>query len=83
MVRWLCACLVAAALTGFAVLLLAARYPKAGPVLFALSPEHGIHLGDVVVVAVWALSLCALAGLVRRPSGCDTATKARDRSPAT
>ena len=80
MVRWLCACVVAAGLTGFAVLLLGARYPKAGPVVIALSHEHGIHLGDVVVVAVWAVSVLALGGLVIRPGRRDASRRTRRRS---
>ena len=75
----MCASSVAAALTGFAVLLLVARYPKAGPVLIALSPTHGIHLGDVFVVATWAISVFALAGLVAAPSRRNGTRRARGR----
>ena len=64
MTRWLCAVVIGGALTGFALLLLAGHYPESGPVLVQLSWNHGIHLGDLFVVAGWAVSMLALVVLV-------------------
>ena len=63
MLRWLCASVVAAVVSGFAVLLVTGRYVKDGPVVASVSSSHGIHEGDVFVLAGWALSMVALAVL--------------------
>jgi hypothetical protein len=61
--RWLCAGVVAATLTGFALLLVTGRYVEEGPVLVRFSQTHGVHVGDLVVLAVWAFALVALVRL--------------------
>ena len=53
MVRWVGALLTAAVLSGFAFLLLTGDYIREGPVLVTLSESHGIHRGDVGIVAFW------------------------------
>ncbi|OMQ15222.1 hypothetical protein A7K94_0211060 [Modestobacter sp. VKM Ac-2676] len=60
LVRWAAAALVAAVLTGFAFLLVTGSYRKEGPVVLALSANHGLHLGDLFVLAGWAVSLVAV-----------------------
>ncbi|MGY1840842.1 MULTISPECIES: hypothetical protein [unclassified Modestobacter] len=60
LVRWAAAGLVAAVLTGFAFLLVTGSYRKEGPVVLALSTNHGLHLGDLFVLAGWAASLVAV-----------------------
>jgi hypothetical protein len=61
MVRWAGALLVVAVLSGFAVLLLTGDYVREGPVLVALSATHGIHRGDLGVVAAWLLGVIGVA----------------------
>jgi hypothetical protein len=43
-------------------MLLVNRRPGVGRVLVTISEEHGIHAGDVPVIAAWVLGLvcCAL-----------------------
>ena len=72
MLRWAGAAVAAAAMTGFAFLLLSGQYIREGPVLLSLTETHGIHRGDVGIVAVWALGMLGLlvalrAGRVERP----------------
>ena len=55
--RWLSALVVAAVLSGFAVLLLTGQYVNEGPVLMRLSQTHGVHVGDLFVVLGWAAAL--------------------------
>ncbi|WP_324275698.1 hypothetical protein [Blastococcus brunescens] len=66
MMRWLCACVVAAVLSGFAGLLLTGRYINDGPVLITLAATHGLHAGDLFVVAGWLAAMTALALLTTR-----------------
>lgn len=63
MIRWLCALVTGAVVSGFAVLLLTGEYVNDGPVVLRLSREHGLHAGDVFVVAGWAVAVLALAYL--------------------
>ncbi len=65
MLRWLSALVVAAVLSGFAVLLLTGQYVNEGPVLVRLSQTHGVHVGDLFVVLGWAAALLAVGGLLR------------------
>ena len=60
MLRWAAAALTAAVMTGFAVLLLAGRYVREGPVLVTFSETHGLHRGDVGIMAAWALGMIGL-----------------------
>jgi hypothetical protein len=66
MIRWTSALVVAGVLTGFAVLLLTGQYINDGPVLVRLGHGHGLHAGDLFVLAGWAVAMTALAVLVRR-----------------
>ncbi|MQA34005.1 hypothetical protein [Modestobacter roseus] len=60
LIRWAAAGVVAVVLTGFAFLLITGTHRKEGPVVLALSYNHGVHLGDLFVFAGWAVSLLAL-----------------------
>jgi hypothetical protein len=63
----LCALLVGAIVSGFAFLLLTGRYINDGPVLVTLSSQHGLHEGDLFVIAGWAVSMVALFVLAAMP----------------
>lgn len=63
--RWLFAIVIAGIVSAFAVLLLTGDYSNDGPVVVTLSEDHGIHKGDVFVVAGWAAALVSEAGLLR------------------
>lgn len=62
--RWFCALPVAGVLTGFAFLLVTGQYLKEGPVLIGLSYNHGLHKGDLFVMAGWAVAMLALLMLL-------------------
>ena len=66
MLRWLCTLVVAVVVSGFAFLLLTGRYLNRGQVLFRVSPEHGLHSGDLLVIAGWVVAMLALLTLARR-----------------
>jgi hypothetical protein len=53
--------------SGFAFLLLTGRYINDGPVLVTLSSQHGLHEGDLFVIAGWAVSMVALFVLAAMP----------------
>jgi hypothetical protein len=65
--RWLCALVVGAVLTGFAFLLLTGRYLNDGGVVVSLGGGHGLHVGDFFVLAGWGSAMTALVVLARRP----------------
>jgi hypothetical protein len=68
MLRWAGALLVVGVLSGFAVLLLTGHYVDEGPVLLKLTATHGIHRGDVGIVAAWGLGMIGvLVSTVSRP----------------
>ncbi|MGY1716405.1 hypothetical protein ACI78R_18225 [Geodermatophilus sp. SYSU D01106] len=70
MVRWMCAAVAGAVVSGFAFLLVTGKYINDGPVLVRLSWSHGVHLGDLFIGAGWLvamLMLVVLARPVRRP----------------
>jgi hypothetical protein len=67
MLRWLCAAVVTAVLTGFAFLLVTGNYLEEGAVLARVSTDHGVHQGDVFVVLGWAVSVAAVLVLARGP----------------
>ncbi|MGY1670982.1 hypothetical protein [Geodermatophilus sp. SYSU D00710] len=72
MSRWTCAVVVGVVLSGFTVLLLTGEYVSEGPILVQVVPDHGLHLGDVFVLAAWAVAMALLVVLVRthrRPPG--------------
>lgn len=60
MFRWLGALVAAATLTWFALLLVTGRYYNDGPVLFVVIGTHGVHRGDIGVLALWAAGLIGL-----------------------
>jgi hypothetical protein len=60
-VRWLGALLAVAVLTAFALLLLSGQYFREGPVVATLTHDHGIHRGDIGIVAAWTLGMIGLA----------------------
>ena len=66
MLRWSCALVVAGIVSGFTVLLLTGRYHNDGPVVVALTGSHGLHAGDLFVLAGWAVAMGALGLLSRR-----------------
>jgi hypothetical protein len=66
--RWLCALVAGAVVTGFAFLLITGRYINDGPVLITVAPEHGLHTGDLFVIGGWALAIVALLVLALSPT---------------
>ncbi len=75
MLRWLYASVIGAVLTGFSFLLITGQYIEDGPVLVQLSSSHGIHRGDLIVIAGWMVSMLALFALTGAPG--------RSRNPST
>jgi hypothetical protein len=65
--RWLCALVVGAVVSGFAFLLVTGRYINDGPIVATVSGSHGVHAGDVFVIAGWAVSMVAILVLAARP----------------
>ena len=59
-VRWGSGAVTAAVLTGFALLLVTGEYANDGPVVLSLTPGHGLHEGDLFVLAGWAVAVLAL-----------------------
>ena len=57
--------LTAAALSILALMLLLGTNPWAGPRLLPVVPHHGLHVGDVPVLLVWAGGLLGLRRLDR------------------
>ena len=68
MLRWLCALVVGGTLSAFTFLLVTGDYITDGPVLVAVTKTHGLHAGDLVVMAGWAVAMAALLLLARHPS---------------
>jgi hypothetical protein len=71
-IRWLCALLVGTVVSGFAFLLVTGRYLTRGPVIVVVARRHGLHEGDLFVLAGWAFAIIALivlAAMPQRPSG--------------
>jgi hypothetical protein len=65
--RWLCALVVGGTLSAFTFLLLTGNYINDGPVVVAVTESHGVHAGDVFVMAGWAVAMTALFLLARHP----------------
>ena len=59
-IRWTGAVVTALVLSGFALLLLSGQYVREGPVLVTLTASHGIHRGDLGIVAAWLLGMIGL-----------------------
>ena len=73
-IRWLCATVAEVVLSGYAFLLLTGRYLNEGRVVAVLSRDHGLHAGDLLVLAGWVVATAALVALAlrgRRPAGAD------------
>ncbi len=60
MFRWLGALVAAATLTWFAILLVTGQYLNEGPVLLRVTDGHGLHRGDVGIMAFWAAGMIGL-----------------------
>ena len=71
--RWLYVLVIGSVVTLFGFLLLTGQYISDGPVLISLTSDHGLHVGDVFVVATWAVAMAALVLLAT--------TSARGRTP--
>ncbi|WP_346621221.1 hypothetical protein [Blastococcus montanus] len=82
MVRRLCALVVAAVVSGFALLLITGDYENDGPVLVAVGGGHGVHAGDLFVLAGWAAAVTALWALVALPARRPGRGDAPDGGPA-
>ena len=63
--RWLCALVVGGIVSAFTFLLLTGRYINDGPVVIALTDSHGLHAGDLFVIAGWAVAMATLVLLAR------------------
>jgi hypothetical protein len=61
-------CIAGAALviTALAVALVAGHGPWAGPLIVTLSSSHGIHAGDLPVMAGWLVGMACCNVLWRR-----------------
>ena len=69
LVRWVYASIATGVLTGFAFLLVTGSYSNDGPAVLKLTPERGLHTGDIFVLAGWAAGVLAVLLLTvqRRP----------------
>ena len=84
-IRLVAALIVGAVLTGFAFLLLTGQYVNDGPVVVAVSLDHGVHLGDLFILTGWAtgmFAVSALAVMPRRPSMRGADGDPAERQPA-
>ena len=54
-----------AILTAFTGILLLAKRPGLGRILFTVSEERGVHTGDIPLVALWLVGLVCGALLLR------------------
>ena len=68
MLRWGAAAVVSGVLTVLALLGIAGQYPGEGPVVLAVTPQHGVHLGDLAVAVAWGVGVVLVAGLARTPA---------------
>jgi hypothetical protein len=66
-VRWLCALIIGAVLSAFALLLVTAEYETEGPVVVEVTRTHGLHAGDLIVAGGWIVGVLALLMLTVRP----------------
>jgi len=60
MIRWLSALAVGAVVSGFAFLLVTGRYINDGAVVARVTENHGVHQGDVFVIAGWVVAMIGL-----------------------
>ena len=63
--QWLVA-VAGAALSALTVLLLAGHGPWSGEVLVSVTRHHGLNVGDLPVLAIWAIGTTACALLWQR-----------------
>jgi hypothetical protein len=61
------ALVVGGILSGFTFMLLTGAYINDGPVLVSVSEAHGLHAGDLFVIAGWLVAVTALVLLAREP----------------
>jgi hypothetical protein len=66
--RWSCALVTGAVLTGFCLLLVTGRYVYDGPTVVSVSSSHGLHEGDVFVLSGWFVAMVTL-GLLTWSAG--------------
>jgi hypothetical protein len=66
-IRWLCAVVAGAVVSGFTFLLLTGQYINDGPVIVTLGRGHGLHAGDLFVIAGWAVAMLAVLSLALMP----------------
>jgi hypothetical protein len=59
-IRWAFATVTALVVTGFAFLLLTGRYPNDGRVVVEVTRDHGLHQGDLFVIAGWVMAMVCL-----------------------
>jgi hypothetical protein len=59
--------MVGGTLSAFTFLLVTGDYITDGPVLIAVTRSHGLHAGDLFVMAGWAVAMTALFLLARHP----------------
>jgi hypothetical protein len=64
MLRWVGALAAAVIMSAFAFLLVAGQYYREGPVLVTLTATHGIHRGDIGIIAAWMLGMIGLGASV-------------------
>ncbi|WP_244930178.1 hypothetical protein [Nocardioides sp. W7] len=57
---------VAAALTGLMMLLIAGHGPWAGDVIWAFGDGHGLNNGDLPVLGLWVIGMVATGLLARQ-----------------
>lgn len=68
MLRWLFALVVGGILSTFTFLLLTGRYINDGPVVLTVTESHGLHAGDLFVIAGWAVAMSVLVLLALEPN---------------
>lgn len=78
MLRWVSAAVTALVLSAFTVLLVTGHYAEEGPTLASVSDSHGVHRGDLYVLAGWAVGM---AGLLACARGRITTRKRDDGRP--
>ncbi len=81
MTRWLCTLVVGGILSAFTFLLLTGNYVADGPVVASVTEDHGLHAGDVFVIAGWALAMAALFLLTRHAGRVRTHPEPRAPQP--
>ncbi len=64
MIRWPAASTTALVLTGFTLLLLTGRYREEGDVLLTVTATHGLHRGDLFVLAGWLVGMACTGVLL-------------------